>query len=51
VREEGTGLDPERRREAEATIERLVARFAYCRNCAGDVASLLVRKRFHDLIV
>jgi serine protein kinase len=51
VREEGAGLDPERRREAEATIERLVARFAYCRNCAGDVASLLVRKRFHDLIV
>jgi serine protein kinase len=51
VREEGVGLDPDRRREAEATIERLVARFAYCRNCAGDLASLLVRKRFHDLVV
>jgi predicted Ser/Thr protein kinase len=51
VREDGVGLDPERKREAEGTIERLIARFAYCRNCAGDVASLLVRKRFHDLVV
>jgi predicted Ser/Thr protein kinase len=51
VREEGVGLDAERKREAEGTIERLIARFAYCRNCAGDVASLLVKKRFHDLIV
>jgi predicted Ser/Thr protein kinase len=51
VREDGVGLDADARREAEATIDRLVARFGYCRNCAGDVASLLVRKRFHDLIV
>jgi hypothetical protein len=51
VREDGVGLDPERKREAEGTIERLIARFSYCRNCAGDVASLLVRKRFHDLVV
>jgi predicted Ser/Thr protein kinase len=51
VREEGVGLDAERRREAEGTIERLIARFGYCRSCAGDVASLLVRKRFNDLIV
>jgi predicted Ser/Thr protein kinase len=51
VREEGVGLDAERRREAEGTIERLIARFGYCRSCAGDVASLLVKKRFHDLIV
>ena len=51
VREEGSGLDAARRREAEATIDRLVARFAYCRECAADVASLLVRRRFHDLIV
>ena len=45
------GVDAERRREAEGTIERLIARFGYCRSCAGDVASLLVRKRFNDLIV
>jgi serine protein kinase len=51
VRDEGVGLDAEHKRDAEDTIERLIARFGYCRNCAGDVASLLVRKRFHDLIV
>ncbi len=51
VREEGVGLDGERRREAEGTVERMIARFGYCRDCAADAASLLVRKRFHDLIV
>jgi serine protein kinase len=51
VREEGTGLDAERRREAQATIDRLIARFGYCTSCAGDAASLLVRRRFQDLIV
>jgi serine protein kinase len=51
VREEGVGLDAERRRDAQATIDRLVSRFAYCRECAADAASLLVRRRFHDLVV
>jgi predicted Ser/Thr protein kinase len=51
VREDGVGLDAERRRDAQATIDRLVSRFAYCQDCAADAASLLVRRRFHDLIV
>jgi predicted Ser/Thr protein kinase len=51
VREEGVGVAAERRREAESTIERLIGRFGYCRNCAADAASLLVRRRFHDLVV
>jgi serine protein kinase len=51
VRDEGTGLDKDRRRDAEAVIDRMVAKFGYCRNCAGDAASMLVRKRFHDLVV
>ena len=51
VRDEGVGLDAARTREAEATIGRLEARFGYCRNCAADMASLLVRRRFHDLVV
>ncbi|MDP9149786.1 MAG: serine protein kinase PrkA [Myxococcota bacterium] len=51
IREDGVGLDGERRRDADGTIERLVARFGYCRDCAADAASLLVRKRFHDLVV
>ncbi len=51
VREEGVGLDSERRGDAQGCIDRLVARFGYCRECASDMASLLVRRRFHDLIV
>jgi serine protein kinase len=51
VRDEGTGLDTLRKKNAEATIERLIARFAYCRNCAADAASVLVRRRFLDLAV
>jgi hypothetical protein len=51
VREEGAGLDAQQRRDAEGTIERMVARFGYCKECAGDSASLLLRKRFNDLVV
>ncbi len=51
VREEGAGLDAQQRRDAEDTIGRMVARFGYCKECAGDAASLLLRKRFNDLIV
>jgi predicted Ser/Thr protein kinase len=51
VRDEGVGIDAERRRGAEETIERMSTRFSYCRACAGDAASLLVRKRFHDLVI
>jgi predicted Ser/Thr protein kinase len=51
VRDDGVGLDGERRRDADATIERMSARFGYCRNCASDAASVLVRKRFHDIAV
>jgi hypothetical protein len=51
TREEGSGLDAERRREAEATINRLVTRFGYCPNCASDAASMLLRRRFADLII
>jgi hypothetical protein len=50
VRDEGVGLDAERRAAAESTIERLAHRFGYCRNCAADASTLLVRKRFNDLV-
>lgn len=49
VRDEGTGLDDTRKRNAEATVERMIQRFGYCRNCAADAMSVLVRRRFHDL--
>jgi serine protein kinase len=48
VRDEGAGLDDERRREAEAAIERM-GRFGYCRNCAADASTMLLRKRFTDV--
>ena len=51
VRDEGVGLDEARKREAQGSIDRLIERFGYCRECAADAANLLVRKRFHDLIV
>ena len=50
VRDTGQGLEADQRRDAEATIERMIARFGYCRECAADAASLLVRKRFNDLV-
>jgi len=49
VRDEGSGLDDLRKRNAEATVERMIQRFGYCRNCAADAASVLVRRRFQDL--
>ncbi len=51
VREDGVGLERDRKAEAQETIERLRTRFGYCPNCAGDAASMLLRKRFSDLIV
>jgi predicted Ser/Thr protein kinase len=51
VREAGAGLDAEQRRNAELTIEQMTVRFSYCRECACDAASLLIRKRFTDLSV
>ena len=48
-REEGTGLDHERRKDSEAAIVRLEG-LGYCRNCAADAASTLLRRRFADLL-
>ena len=52
VREEGVGL--ERRAAARGRGRRSSGssrRFGYCRECAADAASMLVRRRFHDLVV
>src|SRR5260370_7965 len=51
VREDGGGLSAERRRDAQETIDRMVERLGYCRDCAADAASILVRRRFHDLVI
>lgn len=49
VREDGAGLEADRKKRGEAAIERMVGRFGYCRHCASDAASMLLRKRFQDL--
>jgi len=51
VRDEGVGLDSQQRREGEGAVDRLISRFGYCRECAADAASLLLRRRFQDIIV
>ena len=51
VRDEGAGLDDTRKKEARAVLDRMAERFGYCDNCAADTASMLLRKRYNDLIV
>jgi serine protein kinase len=51
VRDEGASLDDNRRRSSREVLDRLASKFGYCDNCAADMASLLVRKRYSDLIV
>jgi predicted Ser/Thr protein kinase len=48
VRDEGSGLDDQRRRAANETVQRMIDRFAYCRDCAADAASFLLSKRLLD---
>jgi hypothetical protein len=50
VRDEGVGVSADRKLAAEGVIERLIHRFGYCRECAADAASMLVRRRFHELV-
>ncbi len=50
VREEGVGLDGERRREAQETLDRLIARFGYCENCASDAAAMLLARRMKEFL-
>jgi predicted Ser/Thr protein kinase len=49
VREEGSGLDIESRRNAEAAVGRM-EKMGYCRSCAADAASALLRRRFQELL-
>jgi predicted Ser/Thr protein kinase len=51
IRDEGAGLDMNRSRNARASLDRLASRFNYCDACGVDLASMLLRKRYSDLIV
>jgi len=48
VREDGVGLDEGRRARALGAMDQMKERFGYCRECATDVASLLMRERFSE---
>jgi predicted Ser/Thr protein kinase len=49
-REEAVGVSADRRSAAQGVVERLIARFGYCVECATDAATALVRRRFQDLL-
>lgn len=49
VRDEGSGLDEARKRGASETIDRMIDRFGYCRDCAADASSYLLSKRLLDV--
>ncbi len=52
TRDDGdTTMDAERRKNAQQCVDRLVALFGYCPNCAADAASTTLRRRFSDLVV
>jgi hypothetical protein len=51
VRDEGSGLDDARRRDARSVMEGMASKFGYCEDCSADTASMLLRKRYNDLIV
>lgn len=50
VRDEGSGMDANSKRSARGVLDRLAERFSYCDNCATDMASMLLRKRYNDII-
>jgi hypothetical protein len=50
ARDQGVGVSAERRVLADGVMERLIARFGYCSECGADAASLLMRRRFQDLV-
>jgi hypothetical protein len=51
MRDEGEGLDAQRKADARACLDRMARLFGYCDHCATDAASVTLRKRFGELIV
>lgn len=50
VKDEGSGLDAQRSKAAREALDRLAKRFGYCDACGVDLASMLLRKRYGDLV-
>ena len=50
IRDESSGLDAARARAARGALDGLARRYGYCDSCGGDLASMLLRKRYSDLV-
>ncbi|HEY4103868.1 MAG TPA: serine protein kinase PrkA [Polyangiaceae bacterium] len=50
LREEGAGLNEQRRVAAQKTLDALESRFGYQRSSAADAAVALMRERFQDIL-
>jgi serine protein kinase len=51
LREDGVGLDAEHRKDAEETVARLNKRYGYEASSAVEMASMLLRRRFGDIVI
>ena len=50
VRDEGTGLSDASRKASREVLDRLASQLGYCESCATDMTSMLVRRRYADII-
>jgi hypothetical protein len=51
VRGNGAKVPEDRKTEIRRALDAMRDQFGYCDHCASDAAAMLVRKRFHDIIV
>lgn len=51
LREEGAGLDDERRGAARAAVEALKEQYGYIDDSVADVAAVLLRRRYSELLI
>lgn len=50
LREEGSGLDSERRKAAEGAVRGLEARYGYIEESAADAAAMMLKHRYAELL-
>jgi predicted Ser/Thr protein kinase len=51
VRGNGAKVPEDRKTEIRRALDAMRDQYGYCDHCASDAAAMLVRKRFHDIIV
>jgi hypothetical protein len=48
IAEEATGLDTQRKTQAQDTLQKMKERYGYCDHCARDAAAALLKERFSE---